>query len=666
VAGSEHPESAVLEAFGRGELPPGERVVVAEHLASCDTCCAALGQERSATIVVPSGDLHNTNAAPAVSDPNFASPEEFFNPKIPLPLANHPQYRILDQLGEGGMGVVYKAEHKVMDRVVALKLLAPHLTANPAAVDRFRQEVKAAGKLSHPNIVISHDAGEAGGLHFLVMEYVEGISLDRLVARRGPLAVTMACHFARQVAQGLQHACDKGMVHRDIKPQNLMVTRKGQVKILDFGLARLARDIETNGEPGKPRHAATAPNLIMGTPDYLSPEQAKNSSKVDIRADLYSLGCTLYFLLTGRPPFAKAATLIDKLLAHTEEQAAPIEATRPDVPDGLLQIVSKLMAKRPADRFSTPSEVAAALAPFAKGHDGSLAPTAPPAFEVVEAIVVPPSRNDFKFESRTEVEAETPEQPRAKKPSRKQARLAREKRNKLIGTIIGIVVVGLVIGGAVKLIRKLIPDEPEKIAAKNEPNSTPAPPPSKNPTPPPAVKTNARVLFVLPSFGLWMNDYLPVRRRLEAAGVRVSTATGPNRVSVTPNKESVDTDLTLTPTLDVSEFGAVIFVGRNTSEFARTEMRGGFYAAGSVISRFQNKNAVLAAISEGQAILAAHGALDGKAVAAHSPLRDLPAFSSRPIKWKDQAVLTDGKIVTASGPEHADAFADAILKALRD
>ena len=150
----------------------------------------------------------------------------------------------MDRLGEGGMGVVYKAEHRMMGRVVALKVLAPHLTANSEAVARFLQEVAAAGKLSHPNIVISHDAGEASGQHFLVMEFVEGISLDRLVSRRGPLAVTMACHFARQVALGLQHASEKGMVHRDIKPQNLMVTRKGQVKILDFGLARLARSAE--------------------------------------------------------------------------------------------------------------------------------------------------------------------------------------------------------------------------------------------------------------------------------------------------------------------------------------------------------------------------------------------------------------------------------------
>src|SRR5207253_4374689 len=205
--------------------------------------------------------------------------------KLPAGLTDHARYRILVELGAGGMGVVYKAEHRIMGRTVALKVVAPHLTAKPDAVERFRREVTAAAKLSHPNIVTAHDADEAGGLHFLVMEFVDGISLDRLVGRRGPLPVQMACHFARQAALGLQHAFEKGMVHRDVKPANLMVTRKGQLKILDFGLARFARDAGAAG--GRPA-AATAANLVMGTPEYLSPEQASSPRTVDIRSDLYA------------------------------------------------------------------------------------------------------------------------------------------------------------------------------------------------------------------------------------------------------------------------------------------------------------------------------------------------------------------------------------------
>ena len=206
------------------------------------------------------------------------------------------------------------------------------------------------------------------------MEFVEGTSLDRLVAKKGPLPVPMACMFTRQVALGLQHAAGKGMVHRDIKPQNLMVTRKGQVKILDFGLARFARtddeDQPAQGAKvpfGAAKAAASAgltnPNLLLGTPDYLSPEQAKNSHDVDPRSDIYSLGCTLYFLLSGGVPFGAATTLIDKLLAHTEEAPPPIREARFEVSEGLAAVLAKMMAKKPADRYQTAAEAAAAAVP---------------------------------------------------------------------------------------------------------------------------------------------------------------------------------------------------------------------------------------------------------------------------------------------------------------
>jgi WD40 repeat protein len=253
------------------------------------------------------------------------------------------------------MGAVYKAEHRLMGRVVALKALHRQLTERPAVVERFRREVQAAAGLSHPNVVAALDADQAGDRHFLVMEYVEGITLARLVHEHGPLPPESACEYARQAALGLQHAHEKGLVHRDVKPANLMLTPEGRVKILDFGLARLAPD--TDG-------GMTAPDTLIGTVDFLAPEQADDPRAADTRADVYSLGCTLYFLLTGHPPFAEG-TLVQKLKAHTLREPPPLGAARPDLPPGLEAVIRKMLAKEPARRFRTPEEVAEALAPFA-------------------------------------------------------------------------------------------------------------------------------------------------------------------------------------------------------------------------------------------------------------------------------------------------------------
>ena len=217
------------------------------------------------------------------------------------------------------MGAVYLAEHGVMNRRVALKVIKPEYTSNPAAVERFRREIRAAARLHHPNIVAAYDAEQAGETHFLVMEYVDGVSLDRLVAERGPLPVAEACEYVRQAALGLQHAHEHGLVHRDVKPHNLIRGADGVVKVLDFGLAS-AR--------GSGECSLTGATVVMGTPDYIAPEQAEESRAADARSDVYALGCTLYFLLTGRPPFARRSPL-RTLLAHREEApAVPCRPTR--------------------------------------------------------------------------------------------------------------------------------------------------------------------------------------------------------------------------------------------------------------------------------------------------------------------------------------------------
>jgi predicted Ser/Thr protein kinase len=278
---------------------------------------------------------------------------------VPAALLDHPRYRVVRLLGSGGMGAVYQAEHRLMERPVALKVVKQTLTDNPAMVERFRREVKAAARLAHPNIVTAHDAEQAGDTHFLVMEFVEGTSLAQLVARQGPLPVSQACDYIRQAARGLEHAHECGMVHRDIKPQNLMLTPRGQVKILDFGLARFASELQPAG-------ALTASHALMGSPDYIAPEQAVDSRNADIRADVYALGCTLYHLLTGHPPFPEGS-LIQKVMAHMEHAPASLTAFRSDLPDGLVQVVERMMAKRPEERYQTPGEVAAALEQWAVG-----------------------------------------------------------------------------------------------------------------------------------------------------------------------------------------------------------------------------------------------------------------------------------------------------------
>jgi eukaryotic-like serine/threonine-protein kinase len=303
-------------------------------------------------------------------------------------------YVLLDHLAQGGMGQVYRARHKALARTVALKVIRRDVLSNNVAVARFEREAQAAAQLRHPNVVRSYDAGQAEGTYYLAMEFLEGLDFLTLVQRQGPLSVPQACDFIRQAACGLQHAHELGFVHRDIKPANLIITRQnsgvmqrpgsgqlsrpgvgqspwGVVKILDFGLARL-QSPDSNGGSG----ALTQVGSLMGTPDFLAPEQAFDSHAIDIRADLYSLGCTFYFLLSGRVPFPGGA-LTEKLIRQRKEEPTAVDMARREqlrqyghfnnldtageVPGPIADIVRKLMAKAPADRFQTPAELVEAL-----------------------------------------------------------------------------------------------------------------------------------------------------------------------------------------------------------------------------------------------------------------------------------------------------------------
>lgn len=278
------------------------------------------------------------------------------------------QYKVLDQIGAGGMGVVFVAEHLTMKRQVAIKVLPSDKAKDEEARERFYREARIVAALDHPNVVHAFDVDKSGDTHFMVMEYIEGESLESMLRRKGSLPARDAAEYIAQAARGLQHAHERGLVHRDIKPANLLLDKDGVVKILDMGLGRFF-------EESSNLTTELCSGSVIGTADYMAPEQAVNSHDVDIRADIYSLGITLYALLTGQPPYA-SSTVAQKLLAHHMRQPEPIQTKRPDVPEELSDIVMKMLAKQPWDRYQTPVEVADALSDWIKSHDRSSAPTA--------------------------------------------------------------------------------------------------------------------------------------------------------------------------------------------------------------------------------------------------------------------------------------------------
>jgi serine/threonine protein kinase len=254
-------------------------------------------------------------------------------------------YILMEKIGAGGMGQVFKARHRRMSRLVAVKLLPAAMTKDKTAIARFEREVTAAAKLRHPNIVAADDADQANGVHFLVMELVEGGDLSALVKKDGPFSVEKAVNVILQAARGLEFAHAEGVVHRDIKPANLLLDKKGTVKILDIGLARLSLD----GDDA-PQADLTSTGTIMGTVDYMAPEQALDTKTADARADIYALGCSLYFLLTGKATY-NGDTLMKKLLAHREHPIPSLRACRPEVPEQVESVGNGSKWRRGAVEF---------------------------------------------------------------------------------------------------------------------------------------------------------------------------------------------------------------------------------------------------------------------------------------------------------------------------
>ncbi len=369
-----HPTDQTLSSYGLGKLDDKKAESVNKHLESCPPCRrrvaelssdSFLGRLRDAQARPDShGPVMSSTAGLSLLDGAAGSPQPPPAGTLPPGLADHADYEVIRELGRGGMGVVYLAQNTLMGRREVLKVVSSDLVNRRGVLDRFLVEIRNAAKLHHTNVVTAYSALRLGESLVLAMQYVEGLDLARLVAARGPLPVVQSCNYVHQAAKGLQHAHEHGMVHRDIKPSNLMLAREGNravIKVLDFGLAKVRSEEPTDG-------TLTCEGQMLGTPHFIAPEQISNARGADIRADIYSLGCTLYYLLTGGPPF-QGDSLYDILQAHHSMEAMPLNLKRPEVPVELAALVAKMMAKEPQRRFQEPKDVAQALTPFFKKGD---------------------------------------------------------------------------------------------------------------------------------------------------------------------------------------------------------------------------------------------------------------------------------------------------------
>jgi len=630
---AQHPTLEQLAAFVHGRLDPTAQAEVESHVAECAECCRRLESVPNDTLVERLRAGNTQASLASVSAP----PDEAAVTGIPAALAHHPRYRVVRMVGKGGMGVVYQAEHRIMERAVALKVIHPQLLRHPVAVERFRREVRAAARLTHRNIVTAYDAEQADDTHFLVMEYVEGVSLAQLVERRGPLSPLEACYCIRQAAAGLQHAFEQGMVHRDIKPQNLMLTRNSHVKILDFGLARFARDSElaadSTGGATLVSAAHTAASSLLGTPEYMAPEQMRSARDVDIRADIYSLGGTFYFLLTGRPPHALGG-------AVARPQAVPVDTLLADVPPVAADVLRRMIATDPADRFQTPAEVVQAMRELIHRLKPGLPDSASASLSVAGARDLP-------------------------SPLPRRLAGGRRRTSYLLAAVLGTVAACAL---AAAFTWSLLSRGP--LASTDRGG---APPPAvaagdasgtgNAATPGGKSETRPALLVVLPA-EYDPDDYGAFRRAVEGKFVlRIgsTSAEACRPVAWKPQGDTVPVDVDFSKgQIETDGYAGIVFLGGNIYQYkeAGASMARPIWDAMLAIA---GKNKPVAALGSGIRVLAAVEQMNDKPLA----LFDEQANGMFPQHrvWKDEPVVVDRMLVTARDSRAADAFVAELVKA---
>ncbi len=367
-----HPSNAELTSFAVGKLAARQAINVEQHLAQCDRCAEVVARAPHDAFVDCLQAAGQLRHAPTIrrsipTDPvnvTGGPDDEATLAQLSVELRHHPRYRFIRLLAEGGMGAVYLAEHRIIRNLVAIKTIKPDRSDDRDLIERFLQEARTAGQLSHSNIARILDAERVGETIFLAIEYVPGETLAELVIRKGPLSIQQACHYVRQIAVGLEYASWRGVVHRDIKPQNIMVvSQRGGIKILDFGLGRF-----TNKKCS--RTGLTSDDDLLGTPHYMAPEQAKSAKSADVLSDIYSLGCTFYFLLTGEPPFF-GRNALELLAKHENDHPESLLTLRHDMPHDIADLVQRMLAKDPRDRPQSAKDIAVALAGIGVPQSGS-------------------------------------------------------------------------------------------------------------------------------------------------------------------------------------------------------------------------------------------------------------------------------------------------------
>ncbi len=688
-----HPTTEQLRAFGLGQLSEAEGALVEQHVETCDACCRVLSDVPDDTVLAKFKNCDTvTHQGPTQESPIES---ETARGQIPLALQEHPRYRVLKMLGRGGMGVVYKAEHRLMERPVALKVISRRLMANPLAIERFQREVRAAARLTHSNIVVAHDAEQAGELHFLVMEFVDGVSLAQYVERKGPLPPATASLFIRQAALGLQHAAHQGMVHRDIKPQNLMLTRKGQIKILDFGLARFARE-ESSSDPINSDRLTdsiaadaglTEIGMIVGTPDYMAPEQASDSSKADIRADIYSLGCTLYFLLSGQAPFA-GDSITRTLKSHADRQPRALRQLRNDLPPELLRIVERMMAKDPAARFQSPVVLAKALAPLAVGGLAAAG-----TFESISKRSLPTLPKTVRTESD---EPPTTIQlvrrghwatirNRGMYEFRKYFRLQHRRVIAVVGVILATIATTAFLadrfGPSVVSAPQSSPDSPRTDPLRPAlPSARPAPrnssaniEPTAMPASPSAVSAVQKpIAFLVTLSEFYLEDFQALRREFDARGIPVVLVSS-QRGWATPKGSEVGgehdawVDLAIAD-IRPGQFDAIVIIPAGQSEFVSDAA---FRELTLQRLREQyDRGTCLATIGNSVILLAEYGFLNGQKAIAQDWIRNQERIKKLNVNWTtSERVVSSGKqgrLITAHDFNNAPELVDRILKTIKN